>query len=120
MFAGVCATATSGAFIPSPNLSLTSAYDLYAALSGGVVRGIRQAQTHLRLRVVELLLVLGNLLRALFNLGCGGTQRFYRPQFGRGGVNLGVRLVELGFCLGKLGGGSERVGDRIHGRKPRR
>ena len=35
---------------------------------------------------------------------------------GGGGVNLGVRLVELGFCLGKLGGGSERVGDRIHGR----
>ena len=27
-----------------------------------------------------------------------------------------MRLVKLGFCFCKLGGGGERVGDRIHGR----
>ena len=32
-------------------------------------------------------------------------------DLGGGGVNLGVRLVELGFRFCKLGGGGERVGD---------
>ena len=72
---------------------------------------------NLRLRVVELLLALGNLLGTLFNLGGGGAQLLFAVlNLGRGGINLGVRLVKLGFRLRKLGGGGERVGDRIHGR----
>ena len=66
---------------------------------------------------MELLLVLGNLLGAVFNLGSGGAQLLFAVfNLGGGGVNLGVCLVELGFRFGKLGGGGERVGDRIHGR----
>lgn len=72
---------------------------------------------NLRLRVVKLLLALGNLLGTLFNLRGGGAQLLFTLlNLGRGGINLGVRLVELGFRLRKLGGGGERVGDRIHGR----
>ena len=72
--------------------------------------------TNLCLRVVELLLVLGNLLHAVLKLRGSGIQLLFAVlDLGGGGVNLGVRLVELGFCFCKLGGGGERVGDRIHG-----
>ena len=71
---------------------------------------------NLLLRVVELLLVVGNLLRAVLKLRGGGIQLLFAVlNLGGGGVNLGVRLVELGFRFCKLGGGGERVGDRVHG-----
>ena len=72
--------------------------------------------TNLCLRVVELLLVVSNLLHAVLKLRGGGVQLLFAVlNLGRGGINLGVRLVKLGFRFCKLGGGSERVGDRIHG-----
>ena len=75
------------------------------------------ARGNLRLGVVELLLVVSNLLGAVFNLRGGGVQLLFAVlNLGGGGVNLGVRLVELGFHFCKLGGGGERVGDRVHGR----
>ena len=74
------------------------------------------ARGNLRLGVVELLLTVSNLLGAVFNLRGGGVQLLFAVlNLGGCSTKLGVCLVELGFRFGKLGGGGERVGDRVHG-----